>query len=254
MTSVVCRAGQTQIAKVLQHAINETQRQRVTALVFVGDCMEENVDRLAHQAGQLGMLKVPAFMFHEGADTAAAFAFKEIARLSGGAYCRFDSSSPSQLRDLLRAVAVYAAGGRQALQQLATRQGGEIRLLAGQLRGSLKRGLWLLLGLALLLVLGLIVRGFVSADPRQVMLIGRWLLVGLGAVVLVFFALSGRLSFVIGAIVLLLPFIRRILRGLDLGHAFGSLGGDRRRCIRAGDQVAENVAGSRKRATSMAKC
>ncbi|MFO1154290.1 MAG: VWA domain-containing protein [Rhodospirillales bacterium] len=136
MTSVACRAGQTQIGKVLQHAINETQQQRVTALVFVGDCMEENVDRLAHQAGQLGMLKVPAFMFHEGGDTAAAFAFKEIARLSGGAYCPFDASSPSQLRDLLRAVAVYAAGGRKALQQLAARQGGEVRLLAGQVRGS----------------------------------------------------------------------------------------------------------------------
>jgi hypothetical protein len=135
MTSVACRAGQTQITKVLQHAINETQRQRVTALVFVGDCMEESVDRLAHQAGQLGMLKVPAFMFHEGADPAAAYAFKEIARLSGGAYCRFDASSPSQLRELLKAVAVYAAGGRKALQQLATRQGGDIRLLAGQVRG-----------------------------------------------------------------------------------------------------------------------
>lgn len=134
MTSVACRAGQTQIAKVLQHAINETRRQQVTALVFVGDCMEENVDRLAHYAGQLGMLKVPAFMFHEGGEPAAAFAFKEIARLSGGAYCRFDSSSPSQLRDLLQAVAVYAAGGRAALERLASRQGGHVRLIAGQVR------------------------------------------------------------------------------------------------------------------------
>jgi hypothetical protein len=135
MTSVSCRAGQTQIRKVLQHAINETRVEPVSALVFVGDCMEEDVDQLAQLAGQLGVLRVPAFMFHERTDAAAEFAFREIARLSGGAYCRFDAGSASQLRDLLRAVAVYAAGGCKALQDLARRDGGAVLLIAKQLPG-----------------------------------------------------------------------------------------------------------------------
>jgi hypothetical protein len=135
MTSVTCRAGQTQIGKVLQHAINETGRQRVRALVFVGDCMEENVDHLAELAGRLGLLKVPAFMFHEGGDVQAAFAFREIARLSGGAYCPFDAGSAAQLRDLLKAVAVYAAGGEQALRRLTGSGAGDAVRLLAQMRG-----------------------------------------------------------------------------------------------------------------------
>ncbi len=133
MTSVNCRAGQTQIYKVLSHALNETRQRKVSALVFVGDCTEENVDRLGALAGELGVHGVPAFVFHEGHDPHAAFAFREIARLSGGAYCRFDSGSASTLKDLLRAVAVFAAGGRPALQDLASRSKGEVLQIARQM-------------------------------------------------------------------------------------------------------------------------
>jgi hypothetical protein len=134
MTSVSCRAGETQIRKVLQHAVNEAQRERVGALVFVGDCIEESLDLLATNAGQLGALGVPAFMFHEGKDQQAAYAFKEIARLSNGAYCRFDADSPDALRDLLCAVAVYAAGGKRALDRLAVTAGSDVRRIAHQLQ------------------------------------------------------------------------------------------------------------------------
>lgn len=133
MTSVGCRAGQTQIHKVLKHAANETRRRKVSALVFVGDCAEENVDRLGALAGELGVHGVPAFMFHEGQDPHAAFAFRQIAKLSGGAYCRFDSGSADALKDLLRAVAVFAAGGRPALQDLARRSKGEVLQIARQM-------------------------------------------------------------------------------------------------------------------------
>jgi hypothetical protein len=134
MTSVACRAGETQIRKVLQHAVNEAQKERVGALVFVGDCIEENIDLLAETAGQLGTLGVPAFMFHEGNDVRAALAFKEIARLSNGAYCQFDSSSADALRDLLCAVAVYAAGGRSALDRLAVSGRSEVKRIAHQMQ------------------------------------------------------------------------------------------------------------------------
>ena len=135
MTSVSCRAGETQIRKVLSHAANETRRRKVSAVVFVGDCVEENVDRLGALAGELGVHGVPVFMFHEGQDQCAAFAFQQIAKLSGGAYCRFDSGSAGVLKDLLRAVAVFAAGGRQALEDFATRSKGEVLQIARQIGG-----------------------------------------------------------------------------------------------------------------------
>ncbi len=134
MTSVACRAGETQIRKVLQHAVNEAQKERIGALVFVGDCIEENIDLLAGDAGQLGTIGVPAFMFHEGNDVRAALAFKEIARLSGGAYCQFDAGSADALRDLLCAVAVYAAGGRSELDRLAVRGRNEVKRIAHQMQ------------------------------------------------------------------------------------------------------------------------
>jgi hypothetical protein len=134
MTTVDCRAGETQIGRVLTHAVNVSLEQRVGALVFVGDCMEENVDPLARHAGQLGTLGVPAFMFHEGNDVRAAVAFQQIARLSGGAYCRFDAGSADMLRELLCAVAVFAAGGRGALDRLALSGSPAVKRIAHQVR------------------------------------------------------------------------------------------------------------------------
>jgi hypothetical protein len=134
MTGVKCLGGQTQIEKVLRHATRESEKRRVNALVFVGDCMEEDVDVLCHLAGKLGVLGVPAFMFQEGQEPVAMRAFKQIAKLTNGAYCSFDTSSARQLRDLLKAVAVYAAGGRMALEDFGRKTGGQVPLLTNQVR------------------------------------------------------------------------------------------------------------------------
>ena len=112
MERIDCRTGSTQIRKVIAHAKRETQNLKVQALVFVGDAMEEKLDDLCHAAGELG---VPAFMFQEGDDPIAEQAFREITRLTHGAYCRFDPGAAHQLAELLRAVAAYAAGGVKAL-------------------------------------------------------------------------------------------------------------------------------------------
>jgi len=133
MTGVQCLGGQTQIEVVLGHAIAETKKERINALVFVGDMVEEDVDRLCHLAGELGLLGVPGFFFHEGGHPLAANCFRQMARLSGGAYHAFDSHSAETLRELLRAVAVYAAGGRKALKALGDRRGGAAARLAAQL-------------------------------------------------------------------------------------------------------------------------
>ena len=90
--------------------------------------MEENPDDLTHDAGELGRLGVPAFMFQEGHDRDVEQVFREIARLTHGAYCRFDPGAARQLAELLRAVAVYAAGGMTALA--ARRDAGAVKLLS----------------------------------------------------------------------------------------------------------------------------
>ncbi|MGM4928446.1 VWA domain-containing protein [Tardiphaga sp. 619_E2_N8_5] len=133
MGKIACQGGQTQIGKVLSETRREAVASGVRALVFVGDAMEESVDELCARAGELGLLKVPVFMFQEGQDPAAEQAFREIARLTGGAWCRFDPGAAAQLRELLRAVAAYAAGGREALTRLASSAPDAAKLL-GQMR------------------------------------------------------------------------------------------------------------------------
>jgi hypothetical protein len=130
MERIDCRGGNTQIGRVLAHARKETKARKVQALAFVGDAMEEAIDDLCASAGELGLLSVPAFMFQEGDDPVAEQAFREIARLTRGAYCRFDPGAAHELGELLRAAAAYAAGGMKALADLSQRQGtGAVRLL-----------------------------------------------------------------------------------------------------------------------------
>ncbi|KIU45804.1 MULTISPECIES: hypothetical protein [Bradyrhizobium] len=133
MSKIDCQGGNTQIGKVLSETRREAVASGVRALVFVGDAMEENADALCAKAGELGLLKVPVFMFQEGSDAAAEQTFREIARLTGGAWCKFDPGAAAQLRELLRAAAAYVAGGREALLQLAKTTGGAAKLI-GQMK------------------------------------------------------------------------------------------------------------------------
>ena len=134
MGKVDCRAGRTQIGRILRHALNEHDKVRVNALVFIGDAMEEHIDELGHAAGALGLAGVRTFMFQEGTDPAVSEAYKEVARLTRGAHCRFSAGAPDELRRLLRAVAAYASGGGAALKALSAREGGPVALIERQVR------------------------------------------------------------------------------------------------------------------------
>jgi hypothetical protein len=136
MRKVSCVGGQTQIGRVLGHAIDEARAGRVNALVFVGDAFEEALPRVSQLSGELALLNVPAFLFHEGGNPETAAAFKEIARLTRGAYCPFDRESAQQLKELLGAVAVFAAGGRKALTDYSRKTGGAALLLTRQMAGG----------------------------------------------------------------------------------------------------------------------
>jgi hypothetical protein len=133
MSKIDCQGGNTQIGKVLSDARREAVASGVRAMVFVGDAMEESVDDLCAKAGELGLLKVPVFMFQEGSEPTAEQAFREIARLTGGAWCRFDPGAAAQLRELLRAAAAYAAGGREALLLMSKTASGAAKLI-GQMK------------------------------------------------------------------------------------------------------------------------
>jgi len=112
MQTVKCRAGETQIGKILAHVRNEHQELPVGAVVFVGDACEENGDALVNRARLMGP---PAFMFQEGDDRDVEKVFRAIAAVSKGAYARFDSSAAQQLAALLKAALAFVTGGVAAL-------------------------------------------------------------------------------------------------------------------------------------------
>jgi hypothetical protein len=131
MSAIDCRGGQTQIGKILAHARREGEARKIAALVFIGDATEESLDALCAAAGELGLRNVRAFMFQEGYDPVCEQAFREVARLTQGAFCRFSPGSAHELAELLRAAAAYAAGGMKALADLGERHAaGAVKLIA----------------------------------------------------------------------------------------------------------------------------
>ena len=128
MTKISCHAGHTQIGKILTHAKRETGLLKVAATVFVGDAFEEDADEIVPLAQELGQLNTPAFMFQEGTNRTVERVFRDIAKASGGAYCRFDEGSADQLRELLKLVATFAVGGVAALE--ASKSADAVKLLS----------------------------------------------------------------------------------------------------------------------------
>ncbi len=133
MRGVDVISGHTQIERVLNHATGEVKRGKVNALVFIGDAVEESADLIAAAAGHLALRGVPVFIFHEGGAEPAGATFRQIAQITHGAYSVFDASSPQQLRDLLKAVAIFAAGGRKALENFGRKAGGVALKLTHQM-------------------------------------------------------------------------------------------------------------------------
>jgi hypothetical protein len=148
MRRTTCEAGYTKIGKVLAHVRNEHARAAVNAVIFIGDTVEETPQQLYDAAAGLG---VPLFMFQEGDELAwppdrfgmpthivsgpplqkVEIIFRELARLSGGAYGKFNAGAAAQLAELLRAVAAFAVGG---LTALANQNSESARKLLGQMK------------------------------------------------------------------------------------------------------------------------
>jgi hypothetical protein len=129
MSAVTCKSGLTQIGRALGHVNTEDQRRKVNACVVISDSCEETSAELYIAARELN--NVPVFMFQEGKDQAVAGIYRTIANITGGAYSRFDAGAAARLAELLKAVVVFAVGGREAL---ASQNGEAARLLLTQIR------------------------------------------------------------------------------------------------------------------------
>ncbi len=119
--AVRCSAGRTALNEILDKA---AQAPRIKALIYIGDCFEEDLTEAVEIAQQLKLKGVRCFIFHDtssqaqGYDTKAArIAFEQITQVTGGALLPFDQTSPDLIRELLAAIALYAAQGIKALQQ-----------------------------------------------------------------------------------------------------------------------------------------
>jgi hypothetical protein len=134
MSGIHCQAGATKIELVLRHALSENAARKIKCVVYIGDAMEESQDSLADLAGKMGLLNIPLFVFQERNDPVAKSSFQELARLSGGAYAQFDTASAEALKDLLKAVAIYAAGGLKALQSFSETSAPAVKLLQKQIK------------------------------------------------------------------------------------------------------------------------
>lgn len=128
MSRISCRAGETQIERVLKHVRKEHQRQKIDAVILISDSCEENPDEIYKAARELG---VPVFMFQEGDDPEIAGIYAQVASLTKGASCQFDNKSAARLADLLKAVIAYATGG---LKALANENSTAARLLLAKLK------------------------------------------------------------------------------------------------------------------------
>ena len=131
MSGVRCLGGHTQIYKVLKNALAQAD---IKAVIFIGDAIEENPDILCQLAGELALLNTPLFIFHEGINPYVKKIFKQMAKLSKGAYAPFDLNSATELKQLLSAVAVFAAGGQRALEKFSKDAGETVGRLTRQLR------------------------------------------------------------------------------------------------------------------------
>jgi hypothetical protein len=101
-------------------------------VVYIGDVFEESPARGRKLADAMGLKGIKLIVFHDTVDWNArrdAEVFLDLARRTGGCVLPFDVNAPTRLRELLAAVAVYAVGGREMLEEKQEELPGAVLLL-----------------------------------------------------------------------------------------------------------------------------
>jgi len=137
MRQLSCESGETQIVRALQLAVRG-DKEPASGVVFIGDHCQDDPARLVDLAKAFGKRRTPIFVFHECADDNedaldAKPIFKDLARLSGGAYCEFEPESAEALRELLASVAAFSAAGAEGVKNIPQVQTPEARQLQSRL-------------------------------------------------------------------------------------------------------------------------
>jgi hypothetical protein len=112
-----CIAGFTQLLPILSRSL---EAPGVRVVVYIGDVFEESQARGRRLADAMGLKGIRLIVLHDTADWNArrdAEIFLDLARRTGGCVLPFDANAPDRLRELLRAVAVYAVGGEKLLRE-----------------------------------------------------------------------------------------------------------------------------------------
>jgi hypothetical protein len=114
--AITCRPGRTQLLPLLSKS---RAAPGVRVITYIGDVYEESPARGRKLADELGRHGIRLIVLHDTAHWTArrdAELFLDLARRTGGCILPFDAGAPSRLRELLAAIAVYAVGGTELLQ------------------------------------------------------------------------------------------------------------------------------------------
>ena len=126
---IACIAGMTRLLPILSRALSN---QGVRVVIYIGDVFEESPVRGRKLADAMGLKGIKLIVLHDTADWNAkrdAEVFLDLARRTGGCVLPFDANAPARLRDLLAAVAVYAVGGTDMLEEKREELPGAVMLL-----------------------------------------------------------------------------------------------------------------------------
>jgi len=126
---ITCIAGMTRLLPILSRALSNPG---VRVVVYIGDVFEESPVRGRKLADAMGLKGIKLIVLHDTSDWNAkrdAEVFLDLARRTGGCVLPFDANAPARLRELLAAVAVYAVGGTEMLQEKQTELPGAVLLL-----------------------------------------------------------------------------------------------------------------------------
>jgi hypothetical protein len=121
MDRAECNCGcYVHIRNVLGQAVKENEDRPMRAMVIVGDAFhddQDSLDEAAISANRLRRAGTRLFLIQQGNDPVTARKLQYLARVSGGAYFRFDPRTQErQFSEMWRAMSAYATGGEEAVK------------------------------------------------------------------------------------------------------------------------------------------
>ena len=121
MDRAECNCGcYVYIRDALGQAVKENEDRPMRALIIVGDAFHDDADGLdeaAMSANRLRRVGTKLFLLQQGDDPITARRLQYLAKVSGGAYFRFDPrTQEQQFSEICEAISAYATGGEEAVK------------------------------------------------------------------------------------------------------------------------------------------